>query len=260
MRIEKRGDVGIISFERPEAMNALNSTVLKEMEEAIDEFVQDGHIRVIIFTGIGKCFIAGADLHELTDLRGKDAEAFISNGVRLFRRIETSGIPTITAVNGACLGGGLEFALCTDFRIASEKAIFAFPEAGLGLVPGFSGTQRLPRLIGTSKAKEMLFTGKRIKAPEALSMGLVNRVVPHETLMDSALELAMSMVANSGRTIALIKKVVHEGMEMDMKSAMACETRVSAAVFGSEDQIEGCGAFLDRRKANFKQSIGDDMV
>lgn len=258
MKIEKNAGVGIISFDRPEAMNALNSTVLQELQDAIEDFEQDGQIRVIIFTGIGKSFIAGADLHELTDLRGKDAEAFISNGVKIFRKIELLGIPTIAAVNGACLGGGLEFALCTDFRIASEKAVFAFPEAGLGLVPGFSGTQRLPRLIGTSKAKEMLFTAKRIKAPEALSMGLVNSVVSPEILMDSALELAMSMMANSARTIALIKKVVRDGMKMDFDEAMAYEIPITAAVFGSEDQIEGCGAFMEKRKANFKQSIGDD--
>lgn len=260
MRIEKRAGIGIISFERPGAMNAMNSAVLRELEEAVDNFVQDGQIRVIIFTGIGKCFIAGADLHEMDGLRGKDAEAFILKGVKIFRKIELLGMPTITAVNGACLGAGVEFALCTDFRIASEKTVFAFPEAGLGLVPGFSGTQRLPRLIGTSRAKEMLFTAKRIKANEALSIGLVNSVVPTEALMDSALELARSMMENSSRTIASIKRVVREGVEMDMEKAMAYEIPITAAAFGTEDQIEGCTAFLEKRKADFNQLIGDDTI
>ncbi|MBW8381266.1 MAG: enoyl-CoA hydratase/isomerase family protein, partial [Youngiibacter sp.] len=155
MLVEKRDSIGIITFDRPEALNALNTGVLSEISAAIDQFENDLEIRVIVFTGNGKAFISGADLDEMKDLRGQAARDFIDKGTSLFRRIELLELPTIAAINGFCFGGGLELALCTDIRLASEKASFSFPEATLGIIPGFSGTQRLPRTVGKSNAKEM---------------------------------------------------------------------------------------------------------
>lgn len=253
MLVEKRESIGIITFDRPEAMNALNTGVLKELEEAIDRFEKDLDIRAVIFTGNGKAFISGADLDEMKDLRDKDARAFIDRGTSLFRRLELLEIPTIAAVNGFCFGGGLELALCTDIRLASEKASFSFPEASLGIIPGFSGTQRLPRTVGKSNAKEMLFTGKRVKAQEALEMGLVNHLYPLDELMGKAMELAEMMVRNSPNAISKIKMLVEKGVDMELEEGITLESDYSAPNFESRDQIEGIKAFFEKRKPNYRR-------
>lgn len=253
MIIEKKSDIGYITFDRPEAMNAINSQVLLDLSRAIDEFENDKDIRLIIFTGKGKAFISGADLDEMINLRGIDAKTFSDKGVKLFRRIERLKIPTISAINGYCFGGGFEFALCTDIRIAGEKATFAFPEAGLGLVPGFSGTQRLPRTIGRSKAKELMFTGKRIKAQQALELGIVSNIYPQEELMNRAEELAKSILANSSMSIEYIKKAIDTGIDINMDSAIELELGIVVPIFGSRDQIEGVSAFKEKRKPNFRK-------
>ncbi len=242
-----------MSNDRPGAMNAINSQVIDQLEKAIDDFENDEDIRLIMFTGKGKAFIAGADLDEMTSLRGLDVKRFTERGVKLFRRIETLSIPTISVINGFCLGGGFEFALCTDIRIAGEKASFAFPEAQLGIIPGFSGTQRLPRAIGQSKAKELMFTGRRIKAQEAYDLGLVNLVCSQDELMDEAMAMAKSILANSPLSISLIKKAVDVGMDLNIEAALEFETGLVVPVFGSKDQIEGTLAFKEKRKANFKK-------
>lgn len=253
MLVEKKEAIGVITFDRPEALNALNTTVLSELEEAINRFEVDLDIRLIIFTGNGKAFISGADLAEMKDLRDADARAFIDRGTRIFRRIETLKLPTISAINGYCFGGGLEFALCTDIRLASEKASFAFPEASLGIIPGFSGTQRLPRVIGKSKAKEMLFSTKRVKAEEAVRMGLVDNVYPPEVLMEKAFELADSITRNSPNAISKIKMLIEKGLDIEMDDAISMESDYSSANFSSSDQIEGIQAFFEKRTPNFKR-------
>jgi enoyl-CoA hydratase len=251
MIIEKKSEIGFITFDRPEAMNAINSTVLAELEKAIDDFENDKNIRLIIFTGKGKSFIAGADLDEMMNLRGLEAKRFSERGVKLFRRIENLSLPTISVINGYCLGGGFEFALCTDIRIAGERASFAFPEAGLGITPGFSGTQRLPRAIGQSKAKELMFTGRRIKAQEAHDLGLVSAVYSQDELMNKSIELAESILANSSMAIGYIKKAINMGMDLNMDAALELETGLAIPIFGSKDQMEGASAFKEKRKPNF---------
>lgn len=253
MIVEKKSEIGFITFDRPDAMNAINSEVIDELEKAIDDFENDEDIRLIIFTGKGKAFIAGADIDELTSLRGLDVKNFTERGVKLFRRIETLSIPTISVINGFCLGGGFEFALCTDIRIAGENASFSFPEAKLGIVPGFSGTQRLPRAIGQAKAKELMFTGRRVRAQEAYDLGLVNLVCPQDELMDKSMEMAESIIANSPLAISLIKKAMDVGMDLNIDAALEFETGLVVPVFGSKDQIEGTRAFKEKRKANFKR-------
>lgn len=253
MLVEKKEAIGIITFDRPEALNALNTSVLSELEEAIDRFEKDLEIRAIILTGNGKAFISGADLDEMKDLRGETARAFIDRGTSLFRRLELLELPTIAAVNGFCFGGGLELALCTDIRLASDKASFSFPEATLGIIPGFSGTQRLPRTVGKSNAKEMLFTGKRVKAQEALEIGLVSHVYPLEELMGKALELAEMMVRNSPNAIAKIKMLVEKGVDMDLEEGITLESDYSAPNFESRDQLEGVKAFFEKRKPNYRR-------
>ena len=253
MLVEKKEAIGVITFDRPEALNALNTTVLSELEEAINGFEKDLDIQLIIFTGNGKAFISGADLAEMKDLRDADARAFIDRGTRLFRRIETLKLPTISAINGYCFGGGLEFALCTDIRLATEKASFSFPEASLGIIPGFSGTQRLPRVIGKSKAKEILFTAKRIKAEEALRVGLVDHVFPQEELLVKAFELANSITKNSPNAISKIKMLIDRGLDIEMNDAISMESDYSAANFASKDQLEGIQAFFEKRAPNFKR-------
>lgn len=248
---EKIGKIGVITFNRPEVLNALNSEVLEQLKIVVDEFEADENIRVIVFTGKGKSFISGADISEMENLRGLDIARFSSKGRNIFRKIELMNKPTICAVNGYAFGGGLEFALCTDIRIAGERASFAFPEAGLGVIPGFSGTQRLPRLIGAAKAKEMLFTGKVIKADKAFEMGLVNSIVPQEKLMDEVFAIANEIVKKSSMAIEFIKKSVALGLEINLDSSLELETGFVTACFGSHDQIEGMAAFREKRKPNF---------
>lgn len=249
---EKKGNIGVITFDRPEALNALNSKVIEELDKAINCFDEDDEIKVLVFTGKGRAFISGADISEMENLRGLDAVRFTTKGRDLFRKIEFLSKPTICAINGYTFGGGFEFALCTDIRIAGEKASFAFPEVGLGVIPGFSGTQRLPRLIGASKTKELMFTGRIIKAEEALKLGIVNQVVPQDSLMDEVCSLAGQIAEKSTMAIEFIKKSINLGLEINMDSALEIETGFVTACFGSHDQIEGMAAFREKRKPNFE--------
>ncbi|WIV10419.1 enoyl-CoA hydratase-related protein [Proteiniborus sp. MB09-C3] len=248
---EKKGNIGIITFHRPEALNALNSKVIEALDEAVTSFESDEAIKVIVFMGSGRAFISGADISEMENLRGLDAVRFTTKGRDLFRKIEFMSKPTICAINGYAFGGGFEFALCTDIRIAGEKASFAFPEAGLGVIPGFSGTQRLPRLIGASKTKELMFTGRVIKADEALQLGIVNQVVPQDSLIDEVHSLAKQIAEKSTMAIEFIKKSINLGLEINIDSALEIETGFVTACFGSHDQIEGMSAFREKRKPKF---------
>lgn len=249
---EIQGNVGIVRFNRPEALNALNSKVIEQLDDIVTELDKNENIRVIIFTGTGRAFISGADISEMENLRGLDATRFTTKGRDLFRKIEFMNKPTICAINGYAFGGGFEFALCTDIRIAGDKASFAFPEAGLGVIPGFSGTQRLPRLIGASKTKELMFTGRIIKSDEALDLGIVNKVVNQDKLMDEVLKLANEICDKSKMAIEFIKKSINLGLEINIDSALEIETGFVTACFGSHDQIEGMSAFREKRKPNFE--------
>lgn len=248
---EKEGNVGLIKINRPHALNALNSEVLYELSDVFDLVENDEEIRVVVLSGEGKAFVAGADISEMMGLSSKQARKFSTLGLNLFRRIELFEKPVIAAVNGFALGGGCELALSCDIRIASEKAKFGQPEVGLGITPGFGGTQRLPRLIGTSMAKELIFTGNMINAEEAKSIGLVNRVVFPELLMEETLKLANKIASVSSTAVTYAKVAINRGMETDIETGIELEKDVFTLCFAEEEQEEGMSAFLEKRQPVF---------
>jgi len=250
--LEKKDKIGILKINRPEALNALNSEVLEELDRAIDDIERDEDIYVLIITGEGRAFVAGADIGEMKDLNPLEARAFAKKGMGVFRKIELMEKPVIAAVNGFALGGGCELSLCADIRIASEKAKFGQPEVGLGISPGFAGTQRLPRLVGPGRAKELIFTCDIIDGNEAFRIGLANKVVPGEELMDAALEMAGKMVQKSQLALRYAKTAINKGMEGDIETGMAIEKELFALCFATEDQKEGMLAFLEKRQPNYK--------
>ena len=250
LKIERNDGITVMKISAPKSLNALNSTILKE----IDDFV--GHLdattRVLIITGDGeKSFVAGADISEMAHLDEPQGYEFGRLGAQVFRRIETLPIPVIAAVNGFALGGGCELAMSCDIRIASSKAKFGQPEVGLGIIPGFSGTYRLPKLIGQGYAKEMIYTGKVIRSDEALRIGLVNAVYEPEELMDKAMEMAQMMLKNAPVAISLAKQSINEGYDLDAEQAIGLENQLFGKCFATSDQKEGMNAFLNKRKADF---------
>ena len=252
IRCEKQDGIAIVTIDRPEALNALNSTVITELEQVVAALESDRDVRCLILTGEGRSFVAGADIGEMSTLTKEGGEAFGKHGNDVFRAIETLPIPTIAAVNGFALGGGCELALSCDIILASEKAKFGQPEVGLGITPGFSGTQRLPRRVGVAKAKELIFSGKMIKADEAEKIGLVNAVFAPEALMDGALEMAKSFTKNAPIAVKYAKACIDRGMQMDIDDGIAIENELFAMCFATADQKEGMGAFLEKRPANFQ--------
>lgn len=250
--LEKRDGVAVVTISRPEALNALNSTVIAELEQVVTELEQDRGICAMILTGEGRSFVAGADIAEQYPLDLDGGRRWGQRGSALMRRIEKLEFPTIAAVNGFALGGGCELALSCDIILASEKAKFGQPEVGLGITPGFSGTQRLPRRIGIAKAKELIFSGRMIKADEAKEIGLANAVYPPETLMDAAMEMARSFAKNAPIAVKYAKACIDRGMQMDIDGGIACENELFAMCFATADQKEGMGAFLEKRPAVFK--------
>ena len=252
IRYEKNGNLAIAAINRPEALNALNGTVLQELSQVVAEVENDSEVRAFILTGEGRAFVAGADIGEQNALDVASARKFSQFGSSIFRRIEKLEIPTIAAVNGFCLGGGCELAMSFDIILASEKAKFGQPEVGLGITPGFSGTQRLPRRVGVAKAKELLFSGKMISAAEAEKIGLVNAVYPAEDLMNATLEMAKSFTKNAPVAIKYVKASVDRGMQMDIDGGIALENELYAMCFATEDCKEGLTAFLEKRPAAFK--------
>ena len=250
LKIERQDGITVMKISAPKSLNALNSTILKE----IDSFVSglDNTTRVLIITGDGeKSFVAGADISEMAHLNEPQGFEFGRLGAQVFRKIETMPIPVIAAVNGFALGGGCELAMACDIRIASVKAKFGQPEVGLGIIPGFSGTHRLPKLIGQDYAKEMIYTGKVIRADEALRIGLVNAIYEPEELMDKALEMAAMMLKNAPVAIRLAKQSINEGYDLDADGAIALENKLFGQCFATKDQKEGMDAFLNKRKADF---------
>lgn len=249
---EKKDGIEKIVFHRPEALNALNSEMLRELSSVIDDAAIDSQVRVIVFTGVGKSFIAGADIKELDGFNAIQALNYSKAGVDLFRKIELLSKPTISAVNGYAYGGGLEFLLCTDIRIMSQKARVRMPEVTLGIIPGFNGTQRLPKCIGMAKAKELIFTGRTVLADEALSLGIVNQLSEPESLLDDAMNLAKTIANNSATAIALAKAAINAGFEQDIEIGINIEAGYMAACFGTPDQREGFCAFKEHRNANYR--------
>lgn len=249
---EKKDQVGIITFNRPQVLNALNIGVLKDLDHCLTWISLQEDVKVIIITGLGKAFVAGADIGQMSALNSDQAKEFSQLGSRVFRKLEEISKPVIAAVNGFALGGGCELALSCDFRIASEKAKFGQPEVSLGIIPGFAGTQRLSRLIGISNAKEMIYTGKMLDARDSLSLNLVNDVVAKDLLMDRAIELAQAICKNSQSAVAYAKACINQGYEMSFDDASTLESLYFGLCFSTEDQKEGMAAFLEKRKANFK--------
>lgn len=245
---EQEGFVGVVTINRPKALNALNSGVLEELEATFDQ-VDLETTRVIILTGAGtKSFVAGADIAEMSTLTKEEGEAFGKKGNDIFRKIETFPLPVIAAVNGFALGGGCEISMSCDIRICSENAVFGQPEVGLGITPGFGGTQRLARIIGVGKAKEMIYSASNIKAEEAYRIGLVNAVYPQEELMDMAKKLANKIARNAPIAVRACKSAMNEGLDVDMDKAIVVEEKAFGSCFETEDQVEGMKAFLEKRK------------
>lgn len=245
---EQEGFVGIITINRPKALNALNSEVLKELDACLDG-VNLETTRALILTGAGeKSFVAGADIGEMSALTKAEGEAFGKIGNDVFRKLETFPIPVIAAINGFALGGGCEISMSCDIRICSDNALFGQPEVGLGITPGFGGTQRLARIIGVGKAKEMIYAATNVKADEALRIGLVNAVYPLEELMPAAKKLAGKIARNAPIAVRACKKAINEGLDVDMDKAIVIEEKLFGSCFESEDQKEGMAAFLEKRK------------
>jgi len=251
LEIEER--IGIIRINRPDALNALNREIYLELEKTIDEIEINDQIKVVIITGSGdKAFIAGTDVVEMKNLSVIEAKEYAKKAGVAIDKIEALNKPVIAAINGFALGGGCEVALACDIRIAAENARLGFPEVGLGIIPGSGGTQRLPRLIGMSKAKELIFTAEIINANEALKIGLVNKVVPQEKLLDEAKNIARK-IANKGKVaLSLAKEAINRGFEIDVHSGLAFEIECFSLCFSTQDQKEGFLAFFEKRKPQFK--------
>jgi len=245
---EQKGAVGIITISREKALNALNSVVLKELDQTLDA-VNLNEVRCLILTGTGeKSFVAGADIGEMSTLTKAEGEAFGKSGNDVFRKLETFPVPVIAAINGFALGGGCEIAMSCDIRICSDNAVFGQPEVGLGITPGFGGTQRLARIVGVGMAKQMIYSARNIKADEAFRIGLVNAVYTIEELLPSAEKLAASIAKNAPIAVRNCKKAINEGLDADMEQAIVIEEKLFGDCFESYDQKEGMTAFLEKRK------------
>ena len=245
---EQDGFVGIITINRPKALNALNSQVLEELDETF-KAVDLESTRALILTGAGdKSFVAGADIGEMSTLTKAEGEAFGKKGNDIFRMIETFPIPVIAAVNGFALGGGCEISMSCDIRICSENAVFGQPEVGLGITPGFGGTQRLARVIGVGMAKQLIYTARNIKAEQAKAIGLVNDVYPQDELLDQAKKLASMIAANAPIAVRNCKKAINDGLDADMDAAIVIEEKLFGDCFETEDQQAAMANFLEKDK------------
>ncbi|MBO4281602.1 MAG: enoyl-CoA hydratase/isomerase family protein [Bacteroidales bacterium] len=252
LKTEERGPVALLSISAPKTLNALNSQIVSELDHYLDAF-DTQRLRCLIVTGDGeKAFVAGADISEMAGLDVPQGRAFGARGAAVFRKLETLPVPVIAAVNGFALGGGCELAMACDIRICSDNAKFGQPEVGLGIIPGFSGTVRLARLVGMGMAKQLIFTGKVIRADEALRIGLVNAVVAQEELMDKALEIANQIAAQAPLAVKAAKSCINAEYDMDADEAIRYESGVFGDCFATEDQKEGMAAFLEKRPAAFK--------
>lgn len=250
--IAKDGAIAVLTINSPQTLNALNSIVLGELECALYELEQDSSVTVIVLTGAGeKAFVAGADIKEMSKMNARESHDFARKGQRVMQFIGSMSKPVIAAVNGFALGGGLELALACDFIYASEKAKLGFPEVTLGIIPGFGGTQNLPRRIGQARAGELVFSGKIIDADKACQWGIINEVYPKEELMTKALETAAAIAAVGSLAVGYAKDALINGLNMPRENGYRYEASLFGVLFASEDQKEGMGAFVEKRKAVF---------
>jgi enoyl-CoA hydratase len=250
--IEKKENIGIIKINRPNMMNALDKNTILELTKAIEELEKDKNIKVAIITGEGKAFIAGADIKQMKDMNPSEAKIFAETGHNLMKKIENSHLPFIAAVNGYALGGGCEVLMACDICIAASSAKIGQPEINLGVHPGFGGTQRLPRLAGKMKAKELLLTGDLIDANEAHRIGIINLVVSDDKIIEEAEKIANKIASKSTIQTSFIKSLVNRGLDVDLNKACSLEISYFSKSFETEDQKEGMTAFLEKRKPNFK--------
>lgn len=249
---EQKGQYAIITINREKALNALNSAVLDELDKTLDSVDLD-QVRCLILTGAGqKSFVAGADIAEMSTLTKAEGEAFGKKGNDVFRKLETFPIPVIAAVNGFALGGGCEISMSCDIRICSENAMFGQPEVGLGITPGFGGTQRLARTVGVGMAKQLIYTARNIKADEAYRIGLVNAVYPQEELMEQAKKMASTIAKNAPIAVRNCKKAINDGLQVDIDQAIVIEEKLFGGCFETEDQKAGMGNFLAPKEQKVK--------
>lgn len=250
--VETDGHLAIMTISRPKALNALNDETLTEMDDAFHDLENNGKTRVMILTGADKAFVAGADIGELMQADDEGGRNISAKGNTLFKTIEDSGIVSIAAINGFALGGGCELAMACDIRIASEKAKLGQPEVSLGIIPGYGGTQRLSRLVGKGKAKELILTGDMVKAEDALKIGLVDKVVDPDELMEKAKKMANTILSKGPIAVRLAKAAINFGSETSLVEGIAFEIQKFSEIFGTEDKNEGTRAFLEKRAPNFK--------
>lgn len=251
IRLEQQDGIAYLTICRPEVLNALNAEVLGEIEDVVIQLETAKEVKALIVTGEGRAFVAGADIGAQSVLDLEGGRSWGKKGSAIFRRLELLPLPTIAAANGFALGGGCELAMACDMILASEKAKFGQPEVGLGITPGFSGTQRLARKVGKAKAMELILTGEMIRADEALRIGLVNQVVAPEELLPAAKELAEKILKNGPLAVKYAKAAIARGLEVDLDSAIALENELFAMCFATADQKEGMQAFLEKREAAF---------
>ena len=249
---EKNAGIGIVTLNLPKTMNALNDEMINDLSIVMDEISTDSQVQAVIITGGDKVFAAGGDIKAMLQCGPLEAKEYVTPIHKVFNQIAELPKPTIAAICGFALGGGVELALTCDFRIAAENAKFGFPEINLGIFPAAGGSQRLPRLIGMSKAKELMFTGDTIDAETALSIGLINQVVSPEALMEQAMKLAKKLSAKPPLTIKNLKESMHNVYNMDLNMGLNTELEKLCSLFATEDQKEGMNAFIERRKPNFQ--------
>jgi len=249
--VEIKNTIATVIFNRPAVLNAMNTETVTELGDAVTALEENSRVRIIILTGTGKAFVAGADIAEMSTKTPAQARAYSKLGHRVMNTIQTLKKPVIAAVNGYALGGGTEVVLSCDICIASELAKFGLPETILGIIPGWGATQRAARLIGTAHAKELIFTGTLIDARTACEIGLINRVVPHEQLMDAVMLLAQKISEQSPLALSVAKKIIHDGLDKNLSEGCRLETKVFSSLFGTADQKEGMTAFLEKRKPQF---------
>lgn len=253
---EIQDGVGLLTFNRPKALNALNPATLEEVSDVIDTVGKDEAVRVLVLTGAGdKAFVAGADISEFPKMNPLQARLFAERGQEIFFKLESLPKPVIACVNGFALGGGCELAMSCDFIYASDKARFGQPEINLGIIPGFGGTQRLSRLVGRAKAKELCMTGEMIDAQQAREMGLAAKVFPADQLVEETLKVARQLAMKSSGALRAIKLVTDRGFDVDLKNGCALEAEAFGNAFASQDAKEGVAAFLEKRKPVFKGSL-----
>jgi enoyl-CoA hydratase len=253
VRCQIEEGIAIVTIDNQPALNALSGPVLSQLDQTFTALAKNQEVKGVIITGGGeKSFVAGADISEFLKVTGDTAVEFMTRGQRIFNKIESFDRPVIAAINGFALGGGNEISLCCDIRIAAENAIFGQPEVNLGIIPGYGGTQRLPRLIGPGKAKEVIFADERINAQEALRIGLVDRVVPKGQAVEEAKKLLKKIITKGPLAIKMAKKAINEGLKMSLREGLDLEAECNGVCFSSEDKDEGAKAFLEKRPANFK--------